>query len=73
MTEKAIQEQIQEQINGLVETTNKAVKSKQSAIKYLKESGIIDKVEEDDEETPENPQNHHAATSAISDNRISQL
>ena len=46
MTSTAIQEQIQEQIKALKAATDKAVESKEAAIKYLTESGIIRKEEE---------------------------
>jgi hypothetical protein len=41
MTSEAIRKQIEETISALQKTTAKATKSKEAAIKYLVEAGII--------------------------------
>ncbi len=41
MTQLAFQEQIEKQINALKVATDEAVQSKETAIKYLSDAGII--------------------------------
>ena len=73
LTQTAIQEQIQQQINALKAATKKAVRSRKTAIKYLADAGLLRDKEDSEEKQKEKDEaqsNRYIATaSTFSNNR----